>query len=148
MVLRTLMGDGRPRSCHWSAGRSPTQIVLAGVQPRPGRGDVHQRHGDRGSRQDLLVPDRVTGRLRSGGVTKIHIHLDLDVLDPIEFPDVLVPAPGGVSTTVSLKRSPPRVRLRRRRIQRRRAAARVARCGRACGGCSMGLGFASARLSD
>ena len=49
---------------------------------------------------DLLVPDRVTGRLRTGGFTKIYVHLDLDVLDPVEFPDVLVPAPGGISTTV------------------------------------------------
>jgi arginase len=39
----------------------------------------------------LLAAVRGTGRRH------VYIHLDLDVIDPAEFPNVLVPAPGGVS---------------------------------------------------
>ena len=43
------------------------------------------------------MPDRLVGRVRATGVTKLHVHLDLDVLDPVEFPDTLVPTPHGAS---------------------------------------------------
>jgi len=45
----------------------------------------------------LLVPDRVSGRVRARGFRKVYIHLDLDVLDPVEFPHSLMQTPGGVS---------------------------------------------------
>jgi len=102
MVLRTLMGDG-PAALVSLVRRPlvPTQVVLAGVRSldRDEATFISDTAISRLAPADLLVPDRVTGRLRSGGFTKIYIHLDLDVLDPIEFPDVLVPAPGGVSIT-------------------------------------------------
>jgi arginase len=102
MVLRTLMGDG-PAAFVSLVRRPlvPTQVVLAGVRSldRDEAAFISDTAISRLAPADLLVPDRVTGRLRSGGFTKIYIHLDLDVLDPIEFPDVLVPAPGGVSIT-------------------------------------------------
>jgi arginase len=100
MVLRTLMGDGPPPLVSLiRRPLSPTQIVLAGVRDldRDEATFVSDAAISRLSPADLLVPDRVSGRLRSTGVRKIYIHLDLDVLDPVEFPDVLVPAPGGVS---------------------------------------------------
>ena len=37
------------------------------------------------------MPDRVAGRVRARGFTKAYVHLDLDVFDPREFRDVLVP---------------------------------------------------------
>ena len=100
MVLRTLMGDGpAPLVSLVRRPLSPTQIVLAGVRDldRDEATFISDAAISRLSPADLLVPDRVAGRLRSTGVTKIYIHFDLDVLDPVEFPDVLVPAPGGVS---------------------------------------------------
>ena len=103
MILRTLLGDG-PASAVSLVRRplSPTQIVLAGVRDldRDEAMFISDTAISRLGPADLLVPDRVTGRLRTGGFTKIYVHLDLDVLDPVEFPDVLVPAPGGISTTV------------------------------------------------
>jgi arginase len=103
MVLRTLIGDG-PAALVALIRRPlvPTEIVLAGVRDldRDEARFISDKAISRFSPGDLLVPDRVSGRLRSIGFTKVYIHLDLDVLDPIEFPDVLVPAPGGVSTGV------------------------------------------------
>jgi arginase len=103
MVLRTLMGDGAPSLA--SLVRRPlaaTQIVLAGVRSldRDEATFISDAAISRLGPADLLVPDRVTGRLRSGGFTKIYVHVDLDVLDPVEFPDVLVPAAGGISAVV------------------------------------------------
>ena len=103
MVLRTLMGDG-PAAAVSLVRRplDPTQIVLAGVRDldRDEATFISDVSISRLGPADLLVPDRVAGRLRPGAFTKLYVHLDLDVLDPIEFPDVLVPAPGGISTTV------------------------------------------------
>ena len=103
MVLRTLMGDG-PAAAVSLVRRplSPTQIVLAGVRDldRDEATFISDTAISRLGPADLLVPDRVAGRLRTGAFTKIHVHLDLDVLDPLEFPDVLVPVPGGISATV------------------------------------------------
>jgi arginase len=102
MILRTLMGEGpEPLVSLVRRPLSPTQIVLAGVRDldRDEATFISDTAISRLSPADLLVPDRVAGRLRSIGFTKIYVHLDLDVLDPIEFPDVLVPAPGGVTVS-------------------------------------------------
>lgn len=100
MVLRTLLGAGPSSLVDMLPRRlAPEQIVLAGARDldrdeaafvsdapiawlRPG---------------DLLVPDRVSGRVRARGFRKVYVHLDLDVLDPVEFPDSLMQTPGGVS---------------------------------------------------
>jgi len=100
MILRTLMGDGAASAVSLvRRPLEPTQIVLAGVRDldRDEATFISDTAISRLGPADLLVPDRVTGRLRSGAFTKIYVHLDLDVLDPIEFADVLVPAPGGIS---------------------------------------------------
>jgi arginase len=99
MVLRTLLGAGPASLVDLLPRRlAPEQIVLAGARDldrdeaafvsdapiawlRPG---------------DLLVPDRVSGRIRARGFSKVYIHLDLDVFDPGEFPDSLMQTPGGV----------------------------------------------------
>jgi arginase len=100
MVLRTMLGDGRPRSWTWLPRRlSREQVILAGTR------DVDRDEAvfisDAPHRwlrpADLLVPDRVAGRVSARGFTKVYVHLDLDVLDPVEFPDSLMQTPGGVS---------------------------------------------------
>ena len=100
MVLRTLLGTGPaalvdllPRAL------APTQIVLAGARDldRDERIFVSNSAITLFTPADLLVPGRIVGRIRAGGFTKVYVHLDLDVIDPVEFPDVAVPTPGGVS---------------------------------------------------
>lgn len=100
MVLRTLMGQGPaplvdliPRTL------TPEQILLAGARDLDRDEETFVSDAPIAWLRpaDFLVPDRVAGRIRARAFKKIYLHLDLDVIDPIEFPDVLVPAAGGVS---------------------------------------------------
>jgi len=100
MVLRTLLGAGPASLVELLPQRlAPEQIVLAGAR------DLDRDEATFVSDApiawlrpaDLLVPDRVSGRVRARGFRKGYIHLDLDVLDPVEFPHSLMQTPGGVS---------------------------------------------------
>lgn len=100
MILRTLLGDGpAPLVRLLPRWLGPEQIVLAGVRDldRDEANFISDAAISRLGPADLLVPDRVTGRVRATNFTKVYIHLDLDVLDPREFPDALMRVPGGVS---------------------------------------------------
>jgi arginase len=100
MVLRTLVGSGpAPLVALVPRPLLPAQVVLAGVRDLDRDEAVFASDAaiSRLVPADLLVPDRVVGRVRTGGFTKLYVHLDLDVLDPAEFPDSLVHAPGGIS---------------------------------------------------
>jgi arginase len=100
MVLRTLLGSGPASLAQLSPQPLlPTQVVLAGARDldRDERIFVSNSAITLLSPADLLVPGRVAGRIRAGGFTKIYVHLDLDVIDPVEFPDVAVPTAGGAS---------------------------------------------------
>jgi len=101
MVLRTLLGAGPPSLVDALPRRlAPTQIVLAGVRDldRDEITFVSNAAISLLTPADVMVPDRVAGRIRAGGFTRVYVHLDLDVLDPAEFPDSLVATPGGLST--------------------------------------------------
>lgn len=100
MVLRTLLGDGPlPLVTLLPRRLGPEQVVLAGLRDldREEAMFISDAAISRLAPSDLLVPDRVTGRVRATNFTKVYIHLDLDVLDPVEFPDSLMRTPGGVS---------------------------------------------------
>lgn len=100
MVLRTLLGAGPAALVDLLPRRlAPGQIVLAGTRDldRDEAVFVSDTAISLLSPADLLVPDRLAGRIRAAGFTNVYVHLDLDVIDPAEFPDALIPAPGGVS---------------------------------------------------
>ena len=98
MVLRTLLGAGPDALVRLLPRRlSPNQIILAGVRDLD-RDEIlfaSDAAVTRLAPSDLLVPDRVSGRVRAAGFTKVYVHLDLDVLDPVEFPDSLMQTAGG-----------------------------------------------------
>lgn len=101
MVLRTLLGAGPAALVDALPRRlAPTQIVLAGARDldRDEATFVSNAAISLLAPADVVVPDRVAGRIRAAGLTRAYIHLDLDVLDPAEFPDSLVATPGGLST--------------------------------------------------
>jgi len=103
MVLRTLLGAGPEALVNLLPRRLlPEQITLAGTRDfdRDEAAFVSDAPIAWLRPSDLLVPDRVAGRVRARGFTKAYVHLDLDVLDPREFSDVLVPAPDGVAMNV------------------------------------------------
>jgi len=100
MVLRTLLGAGPASLVDLLPRRlAIEQIVLAGARDldRDEAAFVSDAPIALLRPADLLVPDRVSGRVRARGFRKVYIHLDLDVLDPIEFPHSLMQTPGGVS---------------------------------------------------
>ena len=100
MVLRALTGDG-PESLVRALARplQRGQIFLAGARDL----DPPEREYDRSAAisvttmEELGAPGRLVDRLMASGLTRAYVHLDLDVLDPVMFPDVLVPTPGGAA---------------------------------------------------
>jgi arginase len=101
MVLRTLLGAGPEALTSLLPRRlAPEQVVLAGARDldRDEAMFISDSAVSLLPPADLRVPDRVAGRIRACGFKRIYVHLDLDVLDPAEFPDSLVSSPGGLST--------------------------------------------------
>ena len=98
MVVRSLMGEG-PASLvrHVARPYAPHQVFYISAR------DCDPAESDDIARLDLFrlsAPDRIddliaaiTGR----GLSRIHLHLDLDVLDPEIFPYVGVPAARGLT---------------------------------------------------
>ena len=100
MVLRTLVGTGpAPLVSLLLRALSAEQVILAGARDLD-RGEaafVSDAAISLLAPADLLTPDRIAGRVRAGRFRHVYVHLDLDVIDPAEFPDALMPAPHGVS---------------------------------------------------
>jgi arginase len=101
MVLRTLLGDGDPALTGVVARHlEPAQVVLAGTRDL----DPAEREYIAAHRVTIVPPSSLkagpevlVAAVRATGRRHVYIHLDLDVLDPAEFPNVIVPAPGGIS---------------------------------------------------
>lgn len=99
MPLRLLLGEGDEKFVsHINRPLKAFQVALVGAR------DLDE--GERAYVQlhDLPVfsgqkeeGDRIVDFLRDRGYKKVYIHFDLDVLEPNEFPHVLVPTPGGIS---------------------------------------------------
>ena len=99
MILRAALGEGAPAlmALHPRA-LVPEQIVMAGVRDL----DPAERDFLAASSIEVLPPaafadGRVLAAVQAHRATRWHIHFDLDVLDPDDFPDVTVPTPGGPS---------------------------------------------------
>jgi arginase len=97
MILRATLGEGAPAliALHRQA-LGPEQIIMAGVRDL----DPAERDFLAGSSIQVLPPaafadGRVVAAVQAHPATRWHIHFDLDVLDPDDFPDVTVPVPGG-----------------------------------------------------
>ena len=99
MPLRTLLGDGPPsivERCY--AHFDADQVVLAGARDL----DPAERAFVAASEVQWLRPDETTpagvlAAIARTGCHHCYVHVDLDVLDPARFPDVLVPTDGGLS---------------------------------------------------
>ncbi|WP_283135343.1 GNAT family N-acetyltransferase [Rhizohabitans arisaemae] len=91
MVVRTLLGDGLPELVP-DRTLSPGQVVFAGT-----RALDPAEHSYAGHHQ-LHMPD-LSDLVEEVGKTAaeaVHLHIDLDVLDPRRFSEVGAPEPGGV----------------------------------------------------
>jgi arginase len=100
MVLRTLLGQGPEEyTRHIRRPLTPRQVFLAGCRAL----DPPEAHY---VEQQRLVVSEVSGarsgrvlaeRIRVAGFHRAYVHLDVDVLDPASFSEMLVPTPGGPS---------------------------------------------------
>ena len=100
MVLRTLLGDG-PDSYTSKIKRPliPSQIFLAGVRDLdpPEQVFISTTKIPIFSPLDQTSTQRLVEAIVTAGFEKIYIHIDVDVLNPVSFPDSLMPTPGGPS---------------------------------------------------
>mmetsp|Transcript_97117 Transcript_97117/g.308078 ORF Transcript_97117/g.308078 Transcript_97117/m.308078 type:complete len:335 (+) Transcript_97117:51-1055(+) len=99
MVLRALLGDA-PHGLAPARPVEPASVVLAGLRELDAPEEAAiRRLGMAALPPAALREDEfasLLARLSSTGRRRLHIHLDLDVLDPAEFPHVSVPSPGGL----------------------------------------------------
>ena len=96
MVVRCLMGDGPTQlTRHVSRPYRPDQIFYAGLR------DCDPAETDRIAKLNIAqmpvgdTADRLIAAIKSCGLSRLHLHLDLDTLDPAAFPYVGVPAANG-----------------------------------------------------
>lgn len=101
MPLRVLLGEGDLGIVEQAFSVvDPSQVLLVGAREfDPPERDFMQHKGiglfsaqtiNNESHSHLFT------RLQSSGFSKLYIHLDLDVIDPREFPHVACPTPNGI----------------------------------------------------
>lgn len=97
MVVRSLMGDGPAALVrHVARPYHARQIFYAGVR------DCDPAEADEIARSNIFClpvggePDQLITAIKARDYTRIHLHLDLDCLDPVVFPFIGVPAPRGL----------------------------------------------------
>jgi arginase len=97
MVLRTLLGEG-PEALVPAHPLSADSIILAGVRSLDEEEvDFIESAGIRSLRPDeLSQPEKLLAQLTEMGATHVYLHIDLDVIDPIDFNGIGYPEPFGV----------------------------------------------------
>jgi len=99
MVLRAALGDSAPAlGALCPRPLTAAQIVMAGTRDLDApEHSFLETTGIRPWPADAIGDGRVLAAVRAHPATHWHVHLDLDVLDPLDFPDVTIPTPGGLS---------------------------------------------------
>ena len=97
MVLRTLLGEG-PEALVPTHPLSADSIILAGVRSLDDEeADFIESAGIRTLRpDDLRQPENLLSQVTEMGATHVYLHIDLDVIDPIDFNGIGYPEPFGV----------------------------------------------------
>jgi len=99
MVLRAVQGHGAPALMAMCPRPvTAAQIVMAGTRDldAPERSFL-DASAIRPWSSAAIADGRVLAAVQAHPATHWHVHLDLDVLDPDDFPDVTIPTPGGPS---------------------------------------------------
>jgi len=99
MVLRAALGEGAPAlAALCPRPLAAEQIVMAGTRELDGaERDFLEITGIRPWPPAAIEDGRVLAAVHAHRAKRWHVHFDLDVVDPADFPDVTVPAPGGPS---------------------------------------------------
>lgn len=100
MPLRFLLGEGGAFAESFQFSRlTPSQVILAGTRELdPPESQFIQESGIQLLRVDELEadPSLLTRWALRQGLQDVYLHVDLDVLEPAEFPYLKCPAPGGM----------------------------------------------------
>ena len=97
MALRTLLGEGDPELVSLClSSLTPEGVFLVGVR------DLDPAEKDYVTAAGLKVLDVATtgddlvGEIEDSGFAHVYVHLDLDVLEPRDFDEVIYPVPEGM----------------------------------------------------
>jgi len=100
MPIRVLLGEGDKAILDLMFSRlQPSQLVMAGVRDldKAEKVFIPDRNISVFSAADTeRSPDAVLDAVRSKGHRNIYVHIDLDALEPSEFPCVRLPVPNGI----------------------------------------------------
>lgn len=100
MALRVLLGEGDPGLVTSSFSTlSPQQIFLAGVRDLDSPEKQFLTHTQIVSftcEQLTTRIEEVVNTIKKQGFSHVYLHMDMDVLDPVFFPSVKCPTPGGI----------------------------------------------------
>jgi arginase len=98
MILRTLLGDG-PADYVSELRRplTPSQVFLAGTRDLdpPEMAFMAEKEIAATPPNQFADPQALVETIRGRGLQHVYLHLDLDALNPAEFPDTLMRTPGG-----------------------------------------------------
>lgn len=101
MPLRTLLGDGDRDIVDMLPSKLTTsQAILLGPRDLDKDEQIYIEENDIKSVpvSDMeLNPEAITDIIRSVGSANLYVHIDLDVLEPSQFPHVALPVPDGLS---------------------------------------------------
>ena len=103
MPLRHLLGEGDSeilKLC--DEPLDPSQVILAGcrdLDPEEAR-YIARHHIPVYGCSKMFGPEGLLKALKKHPARNIYIHIDLDVLDPVEFPYVICPTPDGLASDV------------------------------------------------
>jgi len=97
MVLRAVLGDAAPAvAAQVRRPLAPSQLVMAGTRDLdPPERQFLEASGIRPWSPAAIADGRVLAAVQAHPARRWHVHLDLDVLDPRDFPEVTIPTPGG-----------------------------------------------------
>ena len=97
MVLRTLLGDGAAGLVP-SVTIDPSRVVLVGARAfDPAEEQYVSQNGIRVIDAEALSGSSLIEWVEATGASSVYIHIDLDVLDPIDIVGLSNPEPFGVS---------------------------------------------------
>ncbi|MEM8488945.1 MAG: arginase family protein [Bacteroidota bacterium] len=106
MPLRTLLGEGHPEVLEQAFSTlQPDQVILVGTRDLdPAENTfIEENNLLLLPPQELSAAGRLTDAIAARNYNHVYVHLDLDILNPAEFPSLLVPTTGGISVAMLKK---------------------------------------------
>ena len=102
MVLRTLLGEG-PATALLPVALTPGRVILAGARALDdAESDFIAASGLCYLPPETLSEESLSAAILASGARSVYLHIDLDILDPVEFSSVGSPEPFGLSLVTLL----------------------------------------------